>query len=111
MQTVTGRLPAVFAVTTQDIIPYGRDIYHLNSIMQPATATHSPVVGVAITTETAVPGCATGANHCLDIEMAVRFCLEVAKAFGEGKCSFYDEKEFRLLEKLYGSLEHLKIQK
>jgi hypothetical protein len=43
--------------------------------------------------------------------MAVRFCLEVAKAFGEGKCSFYDEKEFRLLEKLYGSLEHLKIQK
>jgi len=111
MQIVTGSLPAVFAVTTQDIIPYGRQIYHLNSIMQPATATHSPVVGVAITTKTAVPGCATGANHCLDIEMAVRFCLEVAKAFGEGKCSFYDEKEFRLLKKLYGSLEHLKIQK
>jgi len=111
MQIVTGRLPAVLAITTQDIIPYGRDIHHLNSIMQPSTATHSPVVGVAITTETAVPGCATGANHCLDIEMAARFCLEVAKAFGEGKCSFYDEKEFRLLEKLYGSLEHLKIQK
>ncbi|NIM91976.1 MAG: DUF1177 family protein [Candidatus Aminicenantes bacterium] len=111
MQIVTGRLPAVFAVTTQDIIPYGKKIYHLNSIMQPATATHSPVVGVAITTETAVPGCATGANHCLDIEMAVRFCLEVAKAFGKGKCSFYDEEEFRLLKKLYGSLEHLKIQK
>ncbi len=111
METVTGHLPVVFAVTTQDIIPYGRQIYHLNSIMQPATATHSPVVGVAITTETAVPGCATGANHCLDIEMAVRFCLEVAKAFGKGKCSFYDEKEFKLLKKLYGSLEHLKIQK
>ncbi len=111
MQIVTGSLPAVFAVTTQDIIPYGRQIYHLNSIMQPTTATHSPVVGVAITTETAVPGCATGANHCLDIEMAVRFCLEVAKAFGKGKCSFYDEKEFKLLKKLYGSLEHLKIQK
>ena len=111
MQIVSGRLPSVFAISTQDIIPYGRGIYHLNSIMQPATATHSPVVGVAITTEVAVPGCATGANHCLDIEMAVRFCLEVAKAFGKGKCSFYDEKEFRLLKKLYGSMEHLKTQK
>jgi len=110
MQIVTGRLPVVFAITTQDIIPYGRGIYHLNSIMQPSIATHSPVVGVAITTEVAVPGCATGGNHCLDIEMAVRFCVEVAKAFSLGKCSFYDEKEFRLLKKLYGSLEHLKIQ-
>jgi hypothetical protein len=108
MQVVTGRLPAVFAVTTQDIIPYGTNIYHLNSIMQPCTVTHAPVVGVAITTEVAVPGCATGANHCLDIEMAVRFCIEVAKAYGEGKCSFYDEKEFKRLKKLYGPMEHLK---
>lgn len=108
MQIVTGRLPAVFAITTQDILPYGSGIFHLNSIMQPWIVTHVPVVGVAITTEVAVPGCATGANHCLDIEMAVRFCIEVAKAFGEGKCSFYDEKEFKLLKKLYGSMEHLK---
>jgi len=40
--------------------------------------------------------------------MAVRFVVEVAKAFGEGKCSFYDEKEFQRLISLYGSLEHLK---
>lgn len=111
MQIVTGHLPVVFPITTQDIIPYGNDIYHLNSIMQPSTSTHSPVVGVALTTEVAVPGCASGANHCLDIELAVRFCLEVAKAFGEGKCSFYDEKEFKLLKKLYGSMEHLKNSK
>jgi len=68
------------------------------------------VVGVALTTEVAVPGCASGASHCLDIEMAVRFCLEAAKAFGEGKCAFYNEKEFKLLKKLYGSMEHLKSQ-
>ena len=43
MKIVTGRLPAVFPITTQDIIPCGNNIYHLNSIMQPATATHSPV--------------------------------------------------------------------
>jgi len=108
MQTVTGKLPVVFPITTQDITPYGNEIYHLNSILQPATVTGAPVVGVAITTEVPVPGCATGANHTMDIEMAVRFVVEVAKAFGEGKCSFYDEKEFQKLITLYGSLEHLK---
>jgi len=108
MQIVTGKLPAVFPITTQDITPYGNEIYHLNSIMQPGTATNAPVVGVAITTEVPVPGCATGANHAVDIEMAVRFVVEVAKAYGEGKCSFYDQKEFQRLISLYGSLEHLK---
>jgi hypothetical protein len=110
MQNVTGKMPVVFPITTQDIIPYGNDIYHLNSIMQPATATHAPVVGVAITTEVPVPGCATGANHCLDMELAVRFVVEVAKAFGERKCAFYDEKEFQKLISLYGSLDHLKYK-
>ncbi|MGB8952160.1 MAG: DUF1177 domain-containing protein [Candidatus Aminicenantales bacterium] len=108
MQVVTGKLPAVFPIATQDITPYGNGIYHLNSIMQPATATHAPVVGVAITTETAVPGCATGASQVFDIEMAVRFCIEVAKAFGRGSCPFYDPLEFAALISLYGSLEHLK---
>ncbi len=108
MQNVTGRMPAVFPLTTQDITPYGNDIYHLNSILQPATATNAPVVGVAITTEVPVPGCATGANHSIDIEMAVRFVVEVAKAFSEKKCSFYDDKEFQRLVSLYGSMEQLK---
>ena len=108
MQNVTGKMPIVFPLTTQDITPYGNEIYHLNSILQPATATRSPVVGVAITTEVPVPGCATGANHCVDIEMAVRFAVEAAKDFGAGKCSFYDKKEFQKLISLYGSLEHLK---
>ena len=108
MQNVTGKLPVVFPITIQDITPYGNDLFHLNSILQPATATHVPVVGVAITTEVPVPGCATGANHCIDIESAVRFVVEAAKAFGEGKCSFYDEEEFQKIIALYGSLEHLK---
>ncbi len=111
MQMVTGKLPVVFPITTQDITPYGNGVYHLNSIMQPAVATHAPVVGVAITTEVAVPGCATGASHPLDIEMACRFCIEVAKVFGERKYSFYNEQEFKRLVMLYGSLEHLKILK
>ena len=108
MQVVTGKLPVVFPITTQDITPYGNDLFHLNSILQPATATHAPVVGVAITAEVPVPGSATGANQCIDIEAAVRFVLEVAKAFGEGKCDFYDEEEFQRIISLYGPLEHLK---
>ncbi len=108
MQTVTGKLPIVLPITMQDITPYGNGVYHLNSIVQPCIATSSPVVGVAITAETMVSGCATGASHEIDIELASRFALEVAKSFGKKTCSFYDEKEFRHIKRLYGSMERLK---
>lgn len=107
MTWVSGRLPAVFALTMQDITPYGNNVFHLNSILQPATATSAPVVGVAITTETAVPGSGTGASHLVDIECAARFCLEVAKAFGAGECAFYDPAEFSQLTARYGPMTHL----
>ena len=90
----------------QDITPYGNDLHHLNSILQPATATKAPVVGVAITTETTVPGCATGASHLEDLDEAARFMLEVAKSFGKGTLKFYDEDEFLKIQKLYGTLNH-----
>ncbi|MFY9134349.1 MAG: DUF1177 domain-containing protein, partial [Bacillota bacterium] len=107
MSITTGRLPVVFAITTQDITPYGNGVYHVNSVLQPATATSAPCVGVAITAEIPVPGCATGASHAGDVELAARFVMEVAKAFGEGKCKFYDEEEYSRLLDLYGSLSHL----
>ncbi|WP_107839575.1 DUF1177 domain-containing protein [Metasolibacillus meyeri] len=106
----TGIAPVVLPITTQDITPYGNGLFHINSILQPAVATASPVVGVAITTETAVAGCATGATHVVDVEGAVRFSLEVAKVFGVNKCSFYDQEQFALIEKLYGSMNHLQTQ-
>lgn len=107
MQTTTGRLPYVFPLTTQDITPYGNDLFHLNSILQPATATDAPVVGVAITTEAPVAGCATGASHATDLEEAARFVLEAAKSYGRGLCSFYDKEEFSLITKKYGEMKHL----
>jgi len=107
MSVTTGRPPVTFPITMQDITPYGNGVYHLNSILQPATATRAPVVGVAITTETAVPGCATGASHVVDVEQAVRFAIEVAKAFGAGKCRFFDANEFERLLALYGPMNHL----
>jgi hypothetical protein len=107
MEWTTGKFPKVVPITTQDITPYGNGLFHVNSIVQPCTVTSAPIVGVAITTEMPVPGCGTGANHETDIEEASRYCIEVAKAFMEGKCNFYDEKEFELIVKLYGSMKHL----
>lgn len=107
MSWVTGQLPVVLPLSTQDITPYGNGLDHINSILQPATATNAPVVGVALTAETAVPGCATGASQVMDIEAAVRFCIEVAKAFGREACAFYNPAEFRQLVALYGPMRHL----
>ncbi|MCW4049761.1 MAG: DUF1177 domain-containing protein [Candidatus Bathyarchaeota archaeon] len=107
MEWTTGQPPRVCPITTQDITPYGNDLDHINSIMQPTIATDKPVVGVAITTEVPVPGCGTGASHPTDIEMAARFTLEVAKAYGKGMCSFYDEEEWSIIKKRYGELNLL----
>lgn len=107
MEITTGKRPFVFAITTQDITPYGNSLFHLNSIMQPSVATRAPVVGVAITTESVVPGCATGASHIVDIEGIVRFSIEVAKQFGAGQCRFYDDEEFQKIVKRYGPMNHL----
>ena len=107
LQNVTGRLPVVFPLAMQDITPYGNNVYHLNSILQPATATTAPVVGLAITAEVAVPGCGTGASQPMDVEMAARFAVEVAKGVTSGKCRFYDAAEFARLVSLYGSMRGL----
>lgn len=106
-ERVTGTLPKTMPITTQDITPYGNGIFHINSILQPSVATSSPVVGVAITTESAVAGCGTGASHIFDIEATLRFTIEVAKSYCENKCSFYNPKEFELLNNLYGPMKQL----
>ncbi len=107
METTTGRPAATFPISLQDITPYDNGVYHVNSIMQPSVATAAPVVGVAITTESVVPGCGTGASHEVDIASAAKFAVEVAKEFTQGKCQFFDRDEYALLLKLYGSLAHL----
>ena len=105
MTRTTGRMPQVFALSQQDITPYGNDLYHLNSILQPATATQAPVIGVAITVEQVVAGCATGATHGGDVEEAARFSLEVAKSFTSGACAFYDAQAYERLVAWYGGFE------
>ncbi len=106
-QWVTGIPPVIVPLATQDITPYGTGLRHINSIVQPSTATSAPVVGVALTAQVPVPGAASGASQCADIETAVRFCLEVAKAYGAGACEFCDQKEFDELAARYGSMRNL----
>lgn len=106
LESTSGEYAHVLALSQQDITPYGNGLTHINSIMQPSVATDKPVVGLAITTQTVVAGCATGASHFDDIELAARYMVEVAKAYGSGNCKFYDQEEHELLQKLYGSLTH-----
>ncbi|MEV2909339.1 DUF1177 domain-containing protein [Paenibacillus larvae] len=107
MEMTTGQLPVTFPITMQDITPYGNDVYHINSILQPAVATDAPVVGLAVSAQSAVPGCGTGASHEVDIASAVRFAVEVAKEYTQGTCQFYNDQEFARLTKLYGSMKVL----
>jgi hypothetical protein len=106
-QTVTGHPPVILPLTMQDVTPYGNGVHHVNSIVQPATATAAPVLGVAITAESVVPGSATGASHEADIALAVSYAIEVAKLFGQGRLDFYDDSEFERLVRLYGSMKGL----
>jgi len=107
LRHVTGEVPAVLSIATQDLTPYVAGFDHVNSIMQPSTATSSPVVGVATTAATPVPGCATGANDPTSLEQAARFCIAVALEFTAGRCLFFDESEFARLVACYGSMSHL----
>lgn len=107
LEMSSGQLANTFAITMQDITPYGNNLFHINSILQPCVATSAPVVGVAITAQSIVPGCATGASHESDVATAARFSIEVAKSFGAGKCSFYDQAEYVRFVELYGTMKRL----
>ncbi len=105
MEMTTGQLPVTFPISLQDITPYGNDLFHINSILQPSVATDAPVVGVAITAQTAVPGCGTGASHETDIALAVKFAVEVAKEYTGGITTFFDQDEFAQIISRYGSMK------
>lgn len=105
---VTGRLPVVLPLSQYDVTPYGNDLNHINSILQPAVATESPVVGVAVTAQTTIPGSATGACQEVDLRDACMFCIETAKCMNEGAELFYDIEEYHRTLEMYGSMAHFK---
>jgi hypothetical protein len=106
-ERVTNRPALTIPITMQDITPYSTEVYHMNSLVQPTTQTPAPVVGVAITAETAVPGSSTGASDLGSVEAAVRFAIEVAKDFTAGGVEFYHQPDFDRLVSLYGDMTRL----
>ncbi|WP_323173515.1 DUF1177 domain-containing protein [Natrialba sp. PRR66] len=106
-ERVTGEPPETLTLTMQDITPYGNDIHHINSILQPATATDIPVTGVATTSTNPVAGSATGANYLPELSATTQFVVEAAKDYTGERLSFYDDEEFDRLIALYGSMSKL----
>ncbi|WP_374635519.1 DUF1177 domain-containing protein [Paracoccus sp. (in: a-proteobacteria)] len=107
LEFATGKPAATFPITLQDITPYENGLYHFNSIMQPHVATTAPVVGLAITAQSLVPGCDTGASYESELTDATLYAVEVARQFTWKKISFYDADEYARLLALYGSLSVL----
>jgi hypothetical protein len=106
-ERVTGHAPLLVPLFTQDLTPPGNGLHRINSIMQPATLTSAPVVGVALLSPVVTGGASTGVTDEHDLAMAARFVVEVAKEFSSGAMPFYYEEEFRRLIELYGPLTHL----
>jgi hypothetical protein len=104
----TGLAPNVLPLNQYDITPYGNGLRHINSIVQPSVAANAPVVGVAITAQAVIPGCATGACQETDIRDAAVFCIEVAKSMNKGLELFYNKEEYGRAIALYGELAHFK---
>mgnify|MGYP001611221270 CR=1 FL=1 len=106
-ERVAGHAPVVVPIFTQDITPPGSGVHRINSILQPATLTSAPVVGVALLSPVVVGGASTGVTDEHDLAMAARFVVEVAKEFSNGTLPFYYEDEFDRLVELYGPLTQL----
>ncbi|MCX9110571.1 DUF1177 domain-containing protein [Providencia rettgeri] len=107
LEYATGDVAKTFPITTQDISPYDNGVYHFNSIMQPHIATQAPVVGLAITAKSIVPGSETGASYESELIDATRFTVEVAKQFCWDKIRFHQQDEYEILYDLYGSLAQI----
>ncbi|EPC4489228.1 DUF1177 domain-containing protein [Serratia liquefaciens] len=107
MELTTGRPAVTFPITTQDITDYDNGVYHFNSIMQPHVATSSPVVGLAITAASVVPGSETGASYITELNEATQFVTEIAKQYTWKRASFYDSDEYARLVARYGKLDFL----
>ena len=107
MEHTTGSPPVAFPITMQDIVPYAGDVFHINSLMQPAVVTRSPVVGIALTAAGSVPGCASGISNPFRLDEVGRYVVECAQQFGRGEVAFHDAEEFATLTRMYGDMRHL----
>jgi len=104
---ISGRSPVLVPITMQDIVPFSTPVKHINSILQPWIYTDTPVLGVAITSESVIPGSATGVTDLSALEPASRFVLEIAKRYAMKTLELYYEDEYNVLLKYHGDLKDI----
>jgi hypothetical protein len=104
---VMGRPPILVPITMQDIVPYSTPVKHINSIVQPWIYTDSPVMGVAITSESVIPGSATGVTDLYSLDPAARFVLEIAKRYTSRTLEIYYEEEYKILLNYHGDVRDI----
>ncbi|MEM1610791.1 MAG: DUF1177 family protein [Sulfolobales archaeon] len=104
---IAGRPPILVPITMQDIVPFSTPVKHINSILQPWLYTDTPVMGVAITSESVIPGSATGVTDLSSLEPASRFVLEIAKKYTSRSIEIYYENEYQTLLKYHGDLKEI----
>lgn len=107
MQNVTGEAARVIPLSMQDLTPIDNGVHHLNGLGELPEGTTAPCLGVGLTSILPVSGAASGVTTPCALEAAVRFVVEIAKYFARGKFHFYDEAEFDVLKRRYGSMAHL----
>ena len=103
----TGEAARVIPLSMQDLTPIDNGVHHLNGLGELPEGTTAPCLGVGLTSILPVSGAASGVTTPCALEAAVRFVVEIAKYFARGKFHFYDEAEFDVLKRRYGSMAHL----
>lgn len=110
MERVTGEPARVIPISMQDLTPVTNGVHHLNGLCEMPAGTIAPCIGVGLTSLLPISGAAPGVTSVTNLEMAVRYVLEIAKDYTAGHFSFYDETEYKFLTETYGSMSHLLTQ-
>lgn len=107
-----GVSPMGLPLSQQDIIPFEKGLPQAHTILQPSTATSAPVIGIAIQNEM-ISGKRIDTSLLEKIEISEHiiesmghFLVDVATAFTNNECSFFDEQEYTLLRTSYGDMSH-----
>jgi hypothetical protein len=106
-ERVAGHAAVVVPLFTQDVVPPVAGLHRINSILEPATLTDAPVIGVALLSPAVVAGAATGVTDEVELAKAGRFIVEIAKEYTTGALPLYFEDEFRRLVELFGPMKQL----
>ena len=107
MERVTGEPARVIPLSMQDLTPVTNGIHHLNGLGELPAGTTSPCIGIGLTSPLPISGAASGVSSVTNLEVAVRYVMEIAKEYSAGHFSFYCEEDYTELTRRYGDMSRL----